>query len=117
VKTAYRRRPRREPKPQQAGLVDVRQSRTDHAGRHRRAAAGRRGRGEGRHRGQAGQPVKDSDLQELPRIAPVAPVRDRIQREVGGDAEQEGGHWPPHHRTDERAGQNVIRHQHQWFSP
>jgi hypothetical protein len=44
-------------------------------------------------------------------------VRDRIQREVGGDAEQEGGHWPPHHRTDKRAGQNVIRHQHQWFSP
>ena len=67
--------------------------------------------------GQAGQPVRDSDLQELPRIAPVAPVRDRIQREVGGDAEHEGGHRPPHHRTDERAGQNVIRHQHQWFSP
>jgi hypothetical protein len=105
-------RKRRDPEPQQRGLVEVRQGGAQHGGGQRDAPAGRGGRGEGGHDGQPGQPIKHSYLQELVPVAPVAPVRDGVEREMRGDADQEGRHRPPDRPADQCSGQDVVRQQH-----
>jgi len=73
----------------------------------------RRDGGEGADDGQARQAIGHSHAQQATgKAAELPPVRNGVEREVRNHAEREGGQRAPDGAADERAGQDVIGHQH-----
>ena len=94
-------------------LVQVRQRRPGHAGQHGHPGRRLGQRGKRAHHRQAGEAVTDGyPHEDALVVAPFAPVRRRVKREVRRHAQGEGDRRTACDRAYERAGQDVVGDEH-----